>query len=379
MADPILSWLESRREEMLSLLQQLVEHESPSTNKTAVDGLGKKLARELEVSGATVRIIEAGEFGNHLLAEVAGKEQDAQILVIGHMDTVWDVGTLDDMPFRIEEGRCHGPGVFDMKAGLVQVLFAVRALRETGRESSARVVILINSDEEMGSPSSRPLIEEQARGSRAAFVLEPSLSPDGRLKTFRKGGGVFRLSVQGRAAHAGLDPRAGVSAVEELARQIVALHAMTDYERGITVNVGTIQGGTRVNVIAAEAFAEIDVRVSTMADARTMEARILGLQPYLEGVEVVVSGGIDRPPLERSPGVVSLYETARRISNELGFELDEGPAGGGSDGNLTAAQGTPTLDGLGAVGDGAHAAHEHVLVAEIPRRAALLARLLEIV
>jgi glutamate carboxypeptidase len=266
-----------------------------------------------------------------------------------------------------------------MKAGLVQVVFAVRALRETGRRSAARVVILINSDEETGSHSSRSEIEEQARLSRAVFVLEPSLPPGGRVKTFRKGVGIFHLMVRGRAAHAGLAPRSGVSAIEELARQIQALHEMTDHDRGVTVNVGTVRGGTRINVVAAEAHAEVDLRVSTGSDAREMEAKILSLEARLEGAEVVVKGGIDRPPLERSPGVVSLYETARGIAGELGFELGEGPAGGGSDGNLTAAQGAPTLDGLGAVGDGAHAAHEHALVNEIPRRTALLARLLETV
>jgi glutamate carboxypeptidase len=295
------------------------------------------------------------------------------------MDTVWEVGALREMPFRIVEGRAHGPGVFDMKAGLVQVLYAIRALKETGRRPAARVVVLINSDEEVGSNSSRALIEEQARRSRAVFVLEPAIGPDGRLKTFRKGVGVFQIRVHGRAAHAGLDPGSGVSAIEELARQIQALHRMTDPARGITVNVGTVQGGTRSNVIAAEAQAEIDLRVSTLSDAREMESKILNLRPYLDGAEILVTGGVDRPPLERSAGVQALYQKARGLAEELGFELGEGSAGGGSDGNFTAALGIPTLDGLGAVGDGAHASHEHTLVSEMPRRAALLARLLETV
>jgi glutamate carboxypeptidase len=379
MSHPILSWLEARQDEMLALLGELVELESPSTDKSAVDRLGRRLASKLVASGARVKLVEVEQFGNHLVAEVEGADADGAVLVLGHMDTVWETGALQEMPFHVEEGRAYGPGVFDMKAGLVQALYAIRALKETDRQPATRAIFIINSDEEIGSSSSRDLVEGEASRSRAVFVLEPALGSEGRLKTFRKGVGVFQIHVRGQAAHAGLDPGHGVSAIEELARQIQALHKMTSTAGGITVNVGTVQGGTRSNVIAAEAQAEIDLRISTLADAEKMQSRILGIQPYLDGAEVVVTGGVDRPPLERSSGVVALFEKAQNLARELGFELGEGSAGGGSDGNFTAALGVPTLDGLGAVGDGAHAAHEHTVIAEMPRRAALLARLLETV
>lgn len=362
---------------MVELLRRLVETESPSTDKAAVDRLGKLLASSFEQAGARVDRVPVSQYGDHLRVDfTTGDGTHDPLLVLGHMDTVWDLGTLREMPFRVEGGRAFGPGVFDMKGGLVQLVFALRALSELGSRG-VRVMALINSDEEIGSLSSRKLIEEEARRSRTVLVLEPSLPPDGKVKTFRKGVGVFQLSIRGRAAHAGLDPDKGVSAVEELARQIVALHQLNDRERGITVNVGVARGGTRINVVAAEAYAEVDLRVSTLADARRLEEKIRGLKPFLPGAEVTVSGGIDRPPLERTEAVVRLFERARGLARELGFELGEGPAGGGSDGNLTAALGIPTLDGLGAVGDGAHAPSEQVVIAELPRRAALLARLLE--
>lgn len=364
---------------MLSLLGKLVEHESPSGDKKALDSIGRDLADELEVDGATVRFEHSESQGDHLLAEVPGKSSNAFVLLLGHMDTVWEVGTLKTMPFRVERGRVHGPGTFDMKAGLVQMVFSLRALRRFNEQPAANVIVLINSDEEIGSHSSRKLIEDRARRSKAVLVLEPSLPPDGKVKTFRKGVGAFELHIKGRAAHAGLDPMQGTSAIEELARQIQALHRMTDYDKGITVNVGTVQGGSRVNVVAADARAEVDLRISTIHDANEMERKILDLEPCVAGTEVMVTGGVDRPPLERSAGVLALYEKAKMTAADLGFQLGEGPAGGGSDGNLTAAVGVPTLDGLGAVGDGAHAAHEYVLLEEMPRRAALLARLLTLV
>jgi glutamate carboxypeptidase len=362
---------------MLELLRRLVEAESPSTDKASVDSAGALLASALEQAGARVDRIPVAEYGDHLRAELAvGESGRDPVLVLGHLDTVWECGTLREMPFRVEEGRAFGPGVFDMKGGLVQLVFAFRALHELGIRG-VRAVAFINSDEEVGSLSSRQLIEDEARRSRAVFVLEPSLPPDGKLKTFRKGVGIFQLSIKGKAAHAGLDPGRGVSAIEELARQILALHQLSDPERGVTVNVGVARGGTRVNVVPAEASAEIDLRVSSLESAARLEERILGLKPFLAGAEVGVSGGIDRPPLERTEAVVRLFEQARQLAEDLGFPLGEGPAGGGSDGNLTAALGIPTLDGLGAVGDGAHAPNEHLLIAELPRRAALLARLIE--
>ena len=361
---------------MLALLRRLVELESPSTDKTATDRLGDVLAEELGASGAQVTHLPADRHGNHVRAVAGDSPDDGQILVLGHMDTVWEMGTLQAIPFRVENGIAYGPGIFDMKAGLVQLVFALRALRETKRDPQ-RIVALINSDEEIGSPSSRPDIENEARRSRVALVLEPSLPPDGSVKTFRKGVGEFQLNVKGRPSHAGLDHEKGVSAIEEISRQVQLLHRMTDYKKGITVNVGTIRGGTRSNVVAADAHAEIDLRVSTAADAEEIQKKILGLRPILKGAEIKVTGGIDRPPLERSPGVVDLYQKARALAAELGFDLGEGSAGGSSDGNLTAALGVPTLDGLGPMGDGAHAESEHVIVSDLPRRTALLARLLE--
>ncbi len=376
MSSDLLSWLESQRDSMLALLKRLVELESPSTDKKSVDRVGKVFAEELEACGAKVSELPSERFGNHLRATLGDLPPEGQILILGHLDTVWELGTLQELPFRIEDGIAHGPGTFDMKGGLVQLVFALRVLSEAGRAPTG-VTALVNSDEEVGSLSSRPHIEEEARRSRVALVLEPSLPPNGKLKTFRKGGGVFRLHVKGREAHAGLDPEKGLSAIEELARQIRSLHELTDLDRGITVNVGLVRGGTRSNVIAGDAHAEIDVRVSTVADAREMEEKILNVRPLLEGAEVDVKGSIDRLPLERSPAVVALYQKARSLASEIGFELEEGSAGGGSDGNITAGLGVPTLDGLGAVGDGAHARNEHLVIDELPRRAALLARLLE--
>ena len=360
---------------MLDMLKRLVEMESPSTDKVAIDRLGLVFAEELGASGAQVTHLSADRHGNHVRAVAGDASGDKQILVLGHLDTVWEMGTLQAMPFRVENGIAYGPGTFDMKAGLVQLVFALRALRET-RRRTRRIIALINSDEETGSESSRADIENEARRSRAALVLEPCL-PDGSVKTFRKGVGVFELHVKGRPAHAGLDHAKGVSAIEEISRQVQLLHRMTDYQKGITVNVGTIRGGTRSNVVAAEAHAEIDIRVSTVADAEEIEKKILLLRPILKGAEIKVTGGIDRPPLERSPGVVDLYQKARALAAEIGFDLTEGSAGGSSDGNLTAALGVPTLDGLGPMGDGAHAESEHVIVSDLPRRTALLARLLE--
>ncbi len=376
MSSELLPWLESQRDSMLALLKRLVEMESPSTDKQSVDAVGKVFAEELEASGAKVSELPDERFGNHLRATLGDSAPEGQILLLGHLDTVWELGTLRELPFRIEDGIAHGPGTFDMKGGLVQLVFALRALSEAGRAATG-VTALVNSDEEVGSLSSRPYIEEEARRSRVALVLEPSLPPNGKLKTFRKGGGIFRLHVKGREAHAGLDPEKGLSAIEELARQIRSLHELTDLDRGISVNVGLVRGGTRSNVIAGDADAEIDVRVSTVADAREMEERVLNVRPFLEGAELDVKGRIDRLPLERSPAVVALYQKARSLAEEIGFELEEGSAGGGSDGNITAGLGVPTLDGLGAVGDGAHARNEHLLIDELPRRTALLARLIE--
>jgi glutamate carboxypeptidase len=357
----------------IETIQALVALESPTTDKAAVDRCGAELERRLMVIGGRVVRLPRQNVGDHLLTEFGCG--DTQILLLGHFDTVWPVGQLDRMPCRIEDGRLFGPGTFDMKAGIVIGMLAARALYETGTDPGTRVVMLWTTDEEMGSGSSRQAVEDEARRSRAVLVLEPSL-PGGSVKTSRKGCGEFDLVVRGVAAHAGIDPAAGASAIHELARRIVELTALQDTDRGVSVNVGVVSGGTRGNVVAEEARATVDVRAPTAEDARRLEAMIRGLRATTPRVSLEIRGGIDRPPLERSPAVVALYEHARREAAELGYDLGEGGTGGGSDGNFTAAAGVPTLDGLGAIGDGAHALHEHVEVGAIPWRAALVAGLI---
>jgi glutamate carboxypeptidase len=279
------------------------------------------------------------------------------------------------MPLEVRDGRLHGPGVFDMKGGIVQMLFALRAVREMGLDLPVPPVIQLVADEEVGSPSSRAYTEARAAGAARVFVMEPSYGPSGDLKTGRKGVGHFRLVVKGVASHAGLDPEGGVSAILEASRQIERLFELNDPGRGITVNVGTIDGGLRANVIAPEATAEIETRVATAGDAEAVERAILGLEPTRDRIEIEVTGGFGRPPMEKTPGNEALWEKARATAMVLGIEIDEAQVGGASDGNLTSLL-APTLDGLGAVGDGAHADHEHLVVEKMPERAALLAALL---
>ena len=360
-------------------IETLVRLESPSDDKAAVDRCGDVLARLLTEAGGNVSRIPQIERGDHLRAEFAGGPR--RVLILGHFDTVWPVGQLARMPIREEDGRLYGPGVYDMKASIAIALLAVRALHRrggarTGGEASPHIVMLWTTDEEIGSGTSRALIEQEARASDAVLVVEPSL-PGGACKTQRKGCGEFVLTVHGVSAHAGIDPRKGASAVHELARQILALEALRDLDRGISVNVGTISGGTRSNVVAAAAEAHVDVRVPTMADAARIEAAVLALRPVNPAVRLEVSGGVGRPPMERTKGVGRLYQQAREVAAALGRDLGEGSTGGGSDGNFTAALGVPTLDGLGPDGDGAHALHEHVRVADLPWRAAFLSGLLQ--
>ena len=375
----LLSFCESQREWLVETIETLVRLESPSTDKAAVDRCGREIVARLGALGASVATLPHDRAGSHVRAEfpstaLGAGGHDAQILLLGHFDTVWPVGQLRRMPLRHEEGRLFGPGTFDMKAGVGIGMLAVRALQESGR-LPCRVVMLGTTVEEVGSMSSRADIEEEAQRSAAVLVLEPSL-PGGALKTSRKGCGEFDLTVRGVAAHAGIDPGKGASAIHELARQIVALEALQDPARGVSINVGVIEGGTRTNVVAEHARARVDVRVPTLADAARIEAAFRDLRPHTAGTVLEVSGGVGRPPLERSPAVARLYEMARGVASELGRELGEGGTGGGSDGNFTAALGVPTLDGLGAIGDGAHALHEHVIVDELPWRAALVAGLM---
>jgi glutamate carboxypeptidase len=370
----ILQFAENQLEWTVDTIRALVHLESPTTDKRAVDRCGDELSRRLSEIGARVQRLPRETAGDHLLAEFGCGE--SQVLILGHFDTVWPAGQLSRMPCRIEDGRLYGPGVFDMKAGIVLGMLAARALYETGQAPAARLVMLWTTDEEMGSETSRAALEDEARRSKAVLVLEPSL-PGGAVKTSRKGCGEFELHVKGVAAHAGIDPRAGASAVHELAAQIVALQDLPAIADGVSMNVGVISGGTRGNVVAEEARALIDVRAPTLAAAAAIEQRMRALGPSTPRTSVQVSGGISRPPLERTPAVVRLYEYARSVATDLGRELGEGGTGGGSDGNFTAAIGVPTLDGLGAVGDGAHAQHEHVQIDALSWRAALIAGLIE--
>jgi glutamate carboxypeptidase len=371
----LLAYCEAERDWQLETVEALVRLESPSTNKAAVDRCGTELATRIEALGGRVKRIDQSERGNHLRAEF-GDGGQRPVLLLGHFDTVWDVGQLARMPLRTQDGRLYGPGVFDMKSGLATALAAVRALATVRVAPLPSIVMLWTTDEEIGSATSRAMIESEARNSAAVLVLEPSL-PGGAMKTARKGCGEFELVVEGVSAHAGIDPRQGASAIHELAHQIVALGALQDLERGITLNVGVIGGGTRPNVVAAEARAVIDVRVPTLADADRVERALLALQPQSSRTKLHVTGAVGRPPLERTAGVARLYEMAREVARTLGRDLGEGSTGGGSDGNFTAALGVPTLDGLGPQGDGAHALHEHVVVDDLPWRAAFLAALIE--
>jgi glutamate carboxypeptidase len=371
------TWLERHQAEMVLLLERLARAESPSADAEAQRGPFAILATELGRLDFTVRRVPGGALGDHLYARPRVRTRGAgRQLVVGHMDTVWPRGMLTRMPVEVRSGNLHGPGVLDMKGGLVQLVFALRALRAHELVPSVTPVVFLNTDEEIGSIDSRPSIELLARGAKRAFVLEAGEGSAGRLKIARKGVGRFRLGVRGRASHAGTSFEEGVSAVLELSYQVQRLFALNDAARGITVNVGMVDGGLRPNVVAPEASAVIGVRAPTAADARRLEAEIRGLRPVLEGSSLRVDGGFGRPPMEPGPGNRELLATAQRIGSELGLSLeDAGRAGGGSDANITSLH-TPTLDGLGPVGAGDHALHEHVSVASLSERAALLALLL---
>jgi glutamate carboxypeptidase len=374
---PLLAHLRGRADEMVEWLLALARVESPSLEPASQMPVLDLIAQRLGEIGLRTRLLTGRQHGGkHLYASPPRRLRGAAAqLMLGHCDTVWPLGTIATMPAVREGGSVRGPGVYDMKAGLVQVVFALEALRGLGLEPEVAPVVLVNSDEEIGSRDSRGWIRRLARVADRAFVLEPSLGPGGKLKTARKGVARFTLRVSGRAAHAGLDPGAGASAILELSHQVQQLFALNDPARGVTVNVGRIEGGLRPNVIAPEAHAIIDVRVPGHADAQRVERAIRALSPETEGVSLAVEGGFGRPPMERTPRNRALWRLAERVAGALGLEVDEATAGGGSDGNTTSLY-TATLDGLGAVGDGAHAPHEHVLVERMPERTALLAALL---
>ncbi|MFL6196660.1 MAG: M20 family metallopeptidase [Thermoanaerobaculia bacterium] len=375
-AQSLLAHLRTHQSAMASLLADLGRMESPSHDPAAQEPVFARLAAELAASGLRTRRLAGRASGGQLWAVPRERRRGrAAQLLLGHCDTVWPAGTVAGMPVEIRDGRLTGPGVYDMKAGLVQGIFALRALRELGLPAEMETAFFINSDEEIGSLESLPRIGKLARRVRRVFVLEPSLGPAGRLKTRRKGSLRFTIKVSGKAAHSGLDPEKGASAILELSRVIRRLYELADPARGITVNVGVVSGGLRANVVAPEARAELDVRVLGWEDAVRIEQTVHAFEPETPGTSLEVLGGIDRPPLEATPGNRRLWEAALRRAGELGIELGEGTAGGASDGSLTSRV-VPTLDGLGAVGDGAHAVHEHVLLDRMPERAALLALLL---
>ena len=374
--DPILAQAQYRQPHIVALIRQLVECESPSDNPAAVNRFVQLLS-QVAPSFAKIKMFPGGRFGQHVVFEfdLPGKQKRGQILALGHSDTVWPLGTLRAMPFREKDGRLWGPGVLDMKAGIALFLCALKILQELDVPVARRVVMQINSDEEVGSESSRPLTEKNARRSQAVLVLEPATGLEGKLKTARKGIGDYTVTVRGKATHSGLDFTGGASAILELARQIERIAGFTDLRRGITVNPGVISGGTRSNVVAAEATAHMDMRVLRLKDAATIDRKFRGLRPVDRRCTIEVKGGLNRPPLERSPAIVQLFRTAQKLAREMGVELDESLSGGGSDGNFTAALGIPTLDGVGAVGEGAHALNESILVDRIADRTALLAKL----
>jgi len=376
----MLRWLRGRESAITGLVGRLVRIESSSYDREGVNRLVDALAVEWRKRGARVERIRparAAERGDVLRCEwrPAKVAAGGQILVLGHTDTVYERGTLERMPFRVRGGRAYGPGTLDMKAGLAIALAAVDAMRATGHAPRRRIVFLWTPDEEIGSEAARARIEREARRSAAVLVLEPGSGPRGRLKTARKGVGEFTVEVRGRAAHAGVNPQAGVNAVHELAMQIARVMRFGDARRGITVNADVIEGGTRTNVIAERARARVDVRVARAGDIARVTARFGGLRPILPGARVRVSGGIDRPPMERRVAE-GLFAKAQRLGRELGMRIEESSTGGGSDGNFTAALGVPTLDGLGAVGAGAHTAGEFIRTRSLVERAALLAALL---
>ena len=376
LAPAVRAELEPRRAEMGDLLGQLVAIESPSDDAAGLNDFADTL-QTLFADFGPIEVLQGG-LGRHLRLTVSGAEDgaDGHAVALCHYDTVWPMGTLARIPFSVDAGGvARGPGCFDMKGGIAELYFALQALRARGLAPKRRLEVLFTSDEEIGSPTSRPVIESTATGAALAYVLESPL-PGGRLKTARKGTGDYFVRITGRAAHAGVEPQKGISATQELAHQILTLHALNAYDVGTTINVGVVHAGTRPNVVAAEAEAHVDVRVVSLAEADRIDKAIRGLRPNLGGAQLDISGGLNRPPMERSAAMAALFAHAREIAAAMNVELQEGATGGGSDGNFTAAIGVPTLDGLGPEGEGAHAAHEHVDTESFPRRAGLVAGLL---
>jgi glutamate carboxypeptidase len=372
----LLAFLQPRQAEIISVIRELVARESPSHNKQAVDNCGGYVAELFRDAGAKITMHHAEKFGDHVQADFNGND-GSRVMLLGHFDTVWDAGTLGAMPYREEKGRLWGPGILDMKTGIAQMLFAIDALRDANVRLPRPVTVFLVTDEEVGSESSRPITERIAKDCAAVFVLEPSFGLNGALKTERKGVGDYTIKVTGKAAHAGLDFEKGANAVLELSRQLLKIEKFTDLKKGITVSPGVIRGGTRNNVIPAEASAEIDVRITKISQTAGLEKKFLSLKSVDRRCKLHVEGGINRPPLERTEAVAKLFTLAKTLGRELQLNLKQASVGGGSDGNFTAGLGIPTLDGLGVPGEGAHAVNESVLVDQIVPRTALLARLIE--
>lgn len=379
---PLLSYAIDKQRDIIEFIGELVRSESPSDSPSSVNRFQDVLA-ERSKDIAEAQMFPSSKFGRHLrlafnlpVEKNADESDPRQILVLGHSDTVWPLGSLENMPFHEKNGRLHGPGVLDMKSGLAFFIFAARACRDLNLRVKRQVVLLAVSDEEVGSETSRELTEREAAASAAVLVLEPGTGLAGKLKTARKGVGDYTVRVKGRASHAGVDFSSGASAIVELARQIQHVAGFTDMRRGITVNPGLICGGTRTNVVAAEAEADIDIRVVKAADALRLDRKFRALKPHDPRCELTVEGGLNRPPMERSSQIEALFLKARGLATKLGVTLEESATGGGSDANFTAALGIPTLDGLGGVGEGAHAPHESILIDRIADRTAVLALLL---
>jgi glutamate carboxypeptidase len=375
-AERVLQAVRRREPQLIERIGELVAVESPSNSKAGVDQAQSLFAAWAAAAGGKVRRYRHKDFGDSVSVTFRPKQsREPAIMLLGHLDTVWELGTLARMPWRVTRDRISGPGVLDMKAGVVMALTAIESLSELGLLKRP-VTFLLHGDEEVGSPASRSLTEELARKVESVYVLEPAQGESGAYKTARKAVGLYRLSVTGKAAHSGVDFEQGQSAILELARQIQVLQEHTDLARGITVNPGVIGGGTGSNVIAAEAWMEIDVRVARMRDVAKVDRSLRAMKPVNKACKVAVSGGMNRPPMERTPGTVSLFRRAQQMAELLRIPLDEAATGGGSDGNFTSALGIPTLDGMGAVGAGAHAAHEHIVRKHLVPRTALLAAML---
>jgi len=375
--DPFLRYARQRQKDIIALIREFVECESPSDHPPSVNRFVELMAERVKDIARVKTLPGGSRFGKHLRCEftLGASKKDGRVLALGHSDTVWPLGTLASMPYREGRGRLWGPGTLDMKGGLAFFIFAMRALRDLDVPVQRNVMLQVNSDEEVGSETSREWTEEAARQSVAVLVLEPGTGLEGKLKTARKGVGWYTVTVRGLASHAGLDFTKGANAIVEMSRQIEKIAGFTRLDRGVTVSVGVVRGGTRSNVVPAECTVDVDIRAPRARDKAYLEKCFGSLKAFDKRCSIEISGGLNRPPLERTAGVRKLFKLASGLATELGVTLEESATGGGSDGNFTAALGVPTLDGLGAVGEGAHAVNESTLVNRIADRTALLAKI----